>query len=260
MSSQKRYKLNQLLNDFSPGALVTQQWLTKKGIYRQLADRYLKSGWLERFGRGVYIRSGSTAEWLGGVHALQTQLNLPIHVGAYTALNLKGMGHYLALNREEICFLFSNGAQSLPSWFSTHDWDVDIKYCSPYLFGREILDSNTTIELKGQPIIISSLEKAILEALYLANSNEDIDYSFQIMEGLTTLRPKLLQLLLESCNNIKVKRLFLWMAKKIGHYWASQLSETNINLGKGKRMLYKGGILDTEYLITVPQMEDLPNV
>ena len=144
MSGQKRYKLNQLLNDFQPGALITQQWLTKQGIYRQLADRYLKSGWLERFGRGVYVRSGNTPTWYGGVYTLQTQLNSPIHVGAYTALNLKGMGHYLALNREEKCFLFSNGAQSLPSWFAHHDWDVTMKYSSPNLFSRDIFESNTT--------------------------------------------------------------------------------------------------------------------
>ncbi len=260
MSSQKRYKLNQLLNDFNSGALITQQWLTKKGIYRQLANRYLKSGWLERFGRGVYVRSGNTPEWYGGVYTLQTQLNLPIHIGAYTALNLKGMGHYLALNREERVFLFSNGAQALPSWFSDHDWEFDVRYRSPALFSREIADSKTTVEIKGMPVIISSLEKAMLEVLFLTDNNENIDYSFQLMEGLTTLRPELLQALLESCNHIKVKRLFLWMAKRIGHSWAEQLNVKKINLGKGKRMLYRGGRLDTEYLITVPKIEDLPNV
>jgi hypothetical protein len=260
MSSQKKYKLNRLLSDFPPGALATQQWLSTKGIYRQLANRYLKSGWLEHFGRGVYVRSGSTPEWFGGVYALQSQLDLPVHVGAYTSLNLKGMGHYLALEKEKTVFLFSNGVSHLPSWFTTHNWEVKVKYCSPSLFTGMIPDSSTTLEIKGLPIIISSLERAMFEVLYLTGSNEDIDYSFQLMESLMTLRPELVQLLLENCTNIKVKRLFLWMGKTIGHSWFKELDVTKINIGKGKRMLYKGGTLDPEYLITVPKIEAIPNV
>ena len=191
---------------------------------------------------------------------MQTQLQLPVHVGAYTALNLKGLGYYLALKREETVFLFSNGTQSLPSWFTAHDWGINVRYCYPALFSRHIADSDTTVEIKGVYITISSPEKAMFEVLYLSRNNEDIDYSFQLMEGLTTLRPEFLQILLESCNHVKVKRLFLWMAKKIGHSWARELNEKKINLGKGKRMLYKRGELDTEYLITVPKIEDLPNV
>jgi hypothetical protein len=42
---------------------------------------------------------------------------------------------------------------------------------------------------------------------------------YQILEGLANLRPKILQELLESCNSIKVKRLFLFMASKAKHQW-----------------------------------------
>jgi hypothetical protein len=72
------------------------------------------------------------------------------------------------------------------------------------------------------------------------------------MEGLTSLRPSLLQTLLESCASIKVKRAFLYLAREAGHAWYERLDKTRIDLGKGKRMLVRGGRLDAEFMITVP--------
>lgn len=46
---------------------------------------------------------------------------------------------------------------------------------------------------------------------------------FYMMEQLTTLRPEMLQQLLETTKNLKVKRMFLYMAEKAGHYWFEAL-------------------------------------
>jgi hypothetical protein len=75
-----------------------------------------------------------------------------------------------------------------------------------------------------QSLSISSPERAILECLYLAPEKMDLVECYQVMEGLTTLRPALLQQLLEQCHSIKVKRLFLYMAKKAGHDWFKRLN------------------------------------
>jgi len=80
------------------------------------------------------------------------------------------------------------------------------------------------------------------------------------MEGLATLRPKLVQTLLEHCASIKAKRLFLWAAETVGHSWFAQLDLSKIELGAGNRQLYKGGKMNSKYLITVPPQEELPNV
>ena len=37
------------------------------------------------------------------------------------------------------------------------------------------------------------------------------------------------------------------------HAWAKRIRKENIDLGKGKRMLVKGGKLDPTYQITVPE-------
>ena len=79
------------------------------------------------------------------------------------------------------------------------------------------------------------------------------------MESLSTLSPRRLQRrcpaeprLLEECRNVKVKRLFLWFAKRHGFQWLPELKQEHIDLGKGKRVLVRGGKLDAAYLITVP--------
>ena len=57
-------------------------------------------------------------------------------------------------------------------------------------------------------------------------------------------------------RSIKVKRLFLWFAERHNHAWLHKLDRSDIDLGKGKRMLVRGGKLDTKYNITVPEKLD----
>lgn len=69
----------------------------------------------------------------------------------------------------------------------------------------------------------------------------------------TTLRPTLVQELLESCRSVKVKRLFMHLAEKSSHPWIEQLDRAKIDLGKGKRVVVAGGRFDSKYGITVPR-------
>lgn len=71
------------------------------------------------------------------------------------------------------------------------------------------------------------------------------------MEGLNNLRPSQVQALLEQCNSVKVKRLFLYLAEKSDHEWVHHLQLEKINLGKGKRSVVKGGAYNSKYQITV---------
>ncbi len=73
------------------------------------------------------------------------------------------------------------------------------------------------------------------------------------MESLVTLRPKVVQNLLEVCRFVKVKRLFMYMAEKHRHPWVEKLDLSRINFGKGKRRIVSGGELNPKYGITVPR-------
>ena len=74
-----------------------------------------------------------------------------------------------------------------------------------------------------------------------------------LMQGMTNLSPRRLQKLLADCNSVKVKRLFFFFADRHAHAWLKPLKNEKFNLGKGKRMLVKGGKLNHAYQITVPE-------
>jgi hypothetical protein len=76
---------------------------------------------------------------------------------------------------------------------------------------------------------------------------------YQVMGGMTTLRPKLVQSLLEQCRSIKVKRLFLYIAGKAGHDWQKRLEVSAFDLGKGDRSITKGGTYIAQFGITIPE-------
>jgi hypothetical protein len=73
-----------------------------------------------------------------------------------------------------------------------------------------------------------------------------------LFRGLNNLRPTRLQKLLADCASVKVKRLFFYFADRHEHAWLKRLDKDAINLGSGKRMLAKHGVLDRAYQITVP--------
>ena len=99
---------------------------------------------------------------------------------------------------------------------------------------------------------VSTPERAILELLDELPERETFHQVDVLMEGLRNLSPKRLQALLVDCKSIQVKRLFFWFAERHQHAWLRRLDRTAIDLGKGKRMIVRGGKLDTKYNITVP--------
>ena len=45
-------------------------------------------------------------------------------------------------------------------------------------------------------------------------------------------------------------------SQRADHAWYAHINQSRIDLGKGKRQIVKGGILDKEYLITVPGRDE----
>lgn len=260
MSSQVRGKLNRLLTSWPAGTVVTTVELERLGISRQLAERYVRSGWVERLGPGAFVRPGGGVGWRGGLYALQAQLGMTAHVGARTALELQGRSHFVALGTRKLILLVSDRPEHLPAWFRGRDWDVHLKHSCLTLFSEIPARSLVSLDCGTFQVSMSSPERATLEEIRLATSNDDIRQVQQLVEGLDALRPDLTQELLERCRSAKVKRLFLWAAESAGHAWFGRLDTSRIDLGKGKRQVYKDGKFSRKYQITVPPPEDLPGV
>lgn len=252
MTGERRNILNRILREWTPDSVVVSPWLESRGVYQQLAHEYEKSGWMRRIGRGAYVRPGDIVEWDGALLAVQEQLGLPIHVAGKTALQLQGYAHFLPLGKGGTLFLFGLPGTRLPAWFRNYDWESRLRYITTNLFDPEKEVGLTKKEFGRRTIIISTPERAILEVLYLVPGEESFSEAEYLLEGLATLRPRLVQELLEQCRSIKVKRLFMYLVEKANHVWAKRLEPGKINLGSGKRLIVKGGRYDPKYKITVP--------
>lgn len=252
MTSEPRSKLNRLLRAWSQGTVAVSRWLEAQGAYQQLVHEYEKSGWIQRIGHGAYVRAGDTVEWSGGLHALQEQMKLPVHAGAKTALQMQGYAHFLPMGKGGSVSLFGAPGTRLPTWFRQYDWRVALRYSTTKLFADDPNAGLTKKELATYAITVSAPERAIMEVLYLVPAEESFEEAALLMEGLTTLRPRLVQSLLEQCRSVKVKRLFMFLAESCNHAWVKKLDLSKVDFGKGKRMIVKGGRFDVKYNITVP--------
>ena len=249
-----------MLQAIPRGAVVTTPKLTELGVSPQLARKYVQNGWLDRLGSGAFSRSGDSLDWLGAVHALQSQLRLTVHVGAVSAMELQGRAHFVPLGQGRRITLVSDRREHLPKWFTVHPWPVTLYHRCITLFDKFPDASISSLNRGDFSVDVSAPERAIMEEMHLANSNIAIEHAMLLMEGLSTLRPSLVQPLLENCTSVKAKRLFLWSAERAQHSWLEQLRLSRVELGTGKRQLYEGGQLHPKYLITVPPEEELPHV
>ena len=92
-----------------------------------------------------------------------------------------------------------------------------------------------------------------MECLLLAPEQYNYMDLYYIMEQLTSLRADVVQTLLEHIKNQRIKRVFLYMAEKAGHYWFDMLNIDRINLGTSKQQLVESGIYIKKYRITIPK-------
>ncbi len=253
MNGLKGSKINKLLKVWPAGTVAISRWLQSQGIYPQLVQRYQKSSWVDRIGDGAFIRSGDKVGWEGALFAVQEQLELPVHVGGKTALQMLGFGHFLPLGEKLPVFLFGAPGKKLPLWFETFRSGINLRYLMADLFSEKERLGLTKKGVGAFEITLSSPERAIMELLYLVPQEESFEEASLLMEGLNTLRPKLVQTFLEKCRSIKVKRLFLYLAEKHNLPWVKKLDIARVNLGKGKRSLVKGGHFDQKYQISVPK-------
>jgi hypothetical protein len=245
-------KINQLMQEWVRGTVKLSTELEQKGYSKDLLQKYLRSRWLESLGYGAFKLAGDDVEWFGAISALQEQKHFSVHPGGKTALEIKGYAHYLSGEFTSI-HLFGKYSENLPKWFRDQEWRVNINYVQTKLFGDDVNKYLSDSEIKNVRIKVSSPEMAAMEMIQLVPKGQSFDEAEKIMEGLTTLRPQIVQELLEKCNSVKVKRLFLFMSEKSQHQWFNNLDTDKVNLGSGKRMVVPKGVLDKKYQITVPR-------
>ncbi|MDR3488655.1 MAG: type IV toxin-antitoxin system AbiEi family antitoxin domain-containing protein [Bradyrhizobium sp.] len=250
--------INQLTGKLPEGLLVDSPWLKGQGYSTQLQHSYVAAHWLEQPTRGVFRRPRGELSWQQVVVSLQMLLGeSDLVVGGRTALELNGYAHYL---RQETTEIHLYGPRPLPGWVGKLPLDVSFIHHT----GKRLFHGGPTETMRGShftqvnwglwnwPIRLSTPERAILELLDELPAKETFEQVDALFSGLGNLGPRRLQGLLEECTSIKVKRLFFFFADRHKHAWLKRLDKKAIDLGSGKRMLVRNGVLDPTYLITVP--------
>jgi len=233
------------------GLIVDRNWLRQRGVSTTAIDYYLRSGKLASYAHGLYRIPGPPLKWQNIVHSLNV-LDYNTHIGHATALTFHGFDHYLRLGKKVSIMLYS--LKRLPQWVDKIDTIPSIKRMKPNPFDdNEIGTENVPFGTWDWPIRYSSAERAFIEFASTIDTEVQISQTLKMLEGAVNLRPRILQTLLQACNSIKTKRLFLWLARTAGHSWYKHLDVSTIDLGKGKRQIVVGGMLDVEYFITVPR-------
>lgn len=244
-------KIQQILESNPHGTLLFGAWLSKQGLDSKGQHSYMKRGWLKRISKGVYSLQGTTPTLLHTVAAYNSQLDKQCIVGAYTALELRGYSHYLSIGKPT-AYLFTDKTNKLPSWIVQREWDMTVKYMTTTFLGQD-LKGVESMTIDEQHLLVSSPERAFLECLNLPDAASSLLDLYYIMEGLTTLRPKLVQSLLESCTSQKVKRLFVYMSEKAAHPWFKALNIDSVILGTSRYMIVPTGKHIAKYNMTIPK-------
>jgi hypothetical protein len=251
MSIQIENKLQNLLQAWPQGVVATPKWLASNGISRGLVEKYKASGWVASLDAGAYYKPQDRVEWYGALYSLQYQLNLPIHVGGKSALELHGHGHFVTLGRPKVD-LFKSKKTHIPKWYSRHEWYENVR-----IMQSSLLPANVGLEeimIQNISVQGSSRERATLELLHMA----PILYGFEevclILESLGTLRPDVLTELMQLCSSEKAKRLLLYFGEVQGHTWRKHLDEQKIKKSSYLlKIINKGGQYNAKYNLFIPR-------
>ena len=249
MSIENTNKINRLLQDYYSGKLYFSGSLKQNGYSDQLLKQYRNSGWLTALSNGVMYRTGDKLLAYPALVSYNQQMGKSFHISAHSALELKGFNHYVPMGKP-VLMIGHPKQQTIPNWLKENNFDMTLKFFSTETFSKPQLSMSN---IDGLDLLVSTPEQAFFECLLLSPKQYAFVDLFYIMEQLTTLRPEMVQDLLENTDNFKVKRLFLYMVEKAGHYWFDLLDVTKIDIGTAKYQLTENGVYISKYKITVPK-------
>lgn len=248
MSLELKNKINQLLMFGTKNGLFFSEWLKKNGYSDQLVNKYRQSGWLASLSKGVMYRTGDTLSAYAALYCFNKQLNEDVRIAAHSALELFGFNHYVPMGKPIL--MVTSNKKSFPAWMFGDSFDRTIKYFRTKTFSDVQTDK---VQIEGLNLLVSSPEQAFMECLLLAPTQYSYMDLYYIMEQLTSLRADVVQILLETTKSLRVKRMFLYMAEKAGHYWFDMLDIDKIVIGTSKLQLAEKGTYISKYKITIPK-------
>ena len=249
MTVQKSSKIQYLLQSQPSHTVFVSSHLEQLGYSSSLRQHYVESGWFQRLGLGAMVRTGDSVSWQGLVYSLQQYAQIPVYVGGLSALTMHGKAHYIRFADNSI-HLFAPINTKLPKWSRHPSLEIALHLHTTSMLPPTL--GIITMRSEGFDVLVSSEARALMECLHLSPQHFDLVEAFHIMESLSTLIPRHVQALLEACTSIKVKRLFLYLARKAEHRWLDYLDTDKLTLGSGVRTITPKGIYVPEDQLMLP--------
>ena len=214
--SNDKISIKSLYSSLPRGMPISSCVLKQLGVSAAPASEYVKTGWLERLGRGVFMFPNDELQRDACLKFLSEQIP-GMHVGGKTALSWRGFGHNLPA-REMIC-LWGGNQVRLPEWFNER---FSVRYTSKQIFSKTLKEDYALQSLPETPDgpSVSEPERAVLELLSDAGVNETIIGTQSILENVRSLRESVLTELLQNTARIKVLRLSVLWSEKLNLPWA----------------------------------------
>jgi hypothetical protein len=203
------------------GAPLDSATLQGHGISSALAHDYVKSGWLERLGRGVFMFAGDKLDRDPTLRFLERKMP-GLHVAAKTALARHGFRQNVA--HQETLILWGSRKGTLPPWFLER---FPARFSAARLFDDDLPADFGLTPLSESPDgpRVSVPERALLEMLSEVGVHQPVEEAHGIVESVRQLRSRQLATLLNHCRMTKAIRLCVVWAEKLGLPWAEKARE-----------------------------------
>jgi hypothetical protein len=204
--------------------------LRAMGVSSSLASHYVRSKWLARLGRGMFMFPQDVLQ--AGPSIKMLARHLPgLHVGGKTALAWRGIRHNVG-PRERV-ELWGDLPARLPPWFTQR---FPGRYVARKLFDAKLKPGFGLRALPETPNgpLVSVPERALLELLAEVGARQGIEEAKNIMEGLRSPRLAVLGLLLQHCPRVKVVRLCVQWAEELKLEWAAEARRLAGPRGRGR--------------------------
>ena len=212
-------------------SIVTSAYLSSLGFSYNSLFGYKRSGWIDEFGRGAYCKHGQNPPLEAALSALHLQLKKPVRIGGRSALAQRGFLHFVP-SRETSATIYANRGVILPTWFN-RKFSESVQLSATTVLPPSIGISEASVN--GFQVLLSDPERAILELIEQVPRTVQLNECYQILDLMANLRSRLLNKLLMHCTSVKIKRLFLLLAKDLNHQWFAKLDTQSFDLGSGHR-------------------------
>lgn len=243
--------IEEFLNEYKDSEIIFTRKLDKSKYSTQMINYWRNQGQLKSVIHGIVCHPDKEKLCTEKCIAdFDKQMGHHIRISGGSALALWGY-KVPELPENALVVNLGEGFNNVPQWSGIGELTRPI-----YMYRTNLFPDPDTkmLDFDGVKVPVSSPEEAIMECILLASTKcYTYDDAYKMLNQMEDLRPDVLQRLLETMSNKKVKRLFLFMSENLGKPWFNELKLDKISLGKGIYLAAQKGRLIKKYNLIVPR-------